>query len=109
MLGSRAAAGGGAGLYRIIDGVRRAKAAEMLGLRSISAEVHIGGRVVQRLELSIDLLRSPRAIIDASTPGLAARFSEALEFIRAGTARPIVVTPGSTGLRIMDVILKLGL
>ena len=103
----RVAGRGGQGLFRIVDGLRRAKAVEMLGGHSISAEVHIGGRVVQRLELSLDLLRAPRAVIDASTPSAALRFSNILEATRAGaTLPPIIVTPGATGLRLLDVTLK---
>ena len=77
-----AAAEGGGTLYRIVDGVRRAKAAEMLGARTISAEVQVGGRIVQRLELSLDVLRSSKGVIDASTPAAAARFSRVLEGTR---------------------------
>lgn len=98
------AAKGAEETFTIIDGVRRAKAAEMLGAKTIPATIQVGGRTVARIEVSIEALRSPKASIDVSNMTEAKRFSTTLELTRAGSVPPpISIEPGGVGIPISDV------
>ena len=91
-------------VFEIVDGVRRAKAAELLGKKSISARL---GGSMDVIEIPLANLRSPnKSVIDAAGATNAKRFSSVLEGVRAGNTPPISVNAGSRGPSIFDVILK---
>jgi hypothetical protein len=96
----------GSGAFEIIDGVRRAKAVSLAGRSSIPAEVMVQGKIVQRLELSVDALRSPKASIDISNAAKMQRWQITLGQTQVGSVPPpILVQPGSSGTRIGNVFL----
>ena len=92
-------------VFVINDGVRRAKAAEILGRSSVRAEVLTRNtdRVIDTIDIPIERLRSTRPVIDTSTLPKAQRFSSVLEGTRRGRVPPIRVHRGSGGTRISDV------
>ena len=87
--------------FKIIDGVRRAKAAEMSGKATISAEVEgASGKVA---EVAIRSLRSPKEAIETAGAG-AGRWERVLQGTRDGAELPpILVRPGSSGIPVKDV------
>jgi hypothetical protein len=89
--------------FEVLDGVRRAKAAEVQGIPTIAAQFKPGGAVVQ---LPIDALLSPKATIDTTSLVGLQRFSRALREVRTGTAAPILVQEGSMGIPLRAVQLK---
>ena len=96
-------------LYEIEEGVRRSKAADILGQDTIVARIIREGEsdVVQDIPLSS--LRSPKDIIDTSKYDDAVRFGETLEKTRispVGPANATKVHPGGKGTPIKDVNVK---
>jgi RHS repeat-associated protein len=88
------------GAYEIVDGVRRSKAAEMLGNAVIDAVDTTGKKIMA----SIDSLFSPyKDKIDVSSSAKMDRFMSVLEGVKAEKTPPILVTPGSRGTPIRDV------
>lgn len=87
--------------FRIIDGVRRAKAAEVSGRTTIAAEIEGGGGKVS--DVSIDALRSPKEVVETGDATSAMRWERALRESRENSAAPIRVRPGSSGTPIKDV------
>lgn len=88
--------------YKINDGVRRAKAADLAGHDTIWARV--GRNVVER-KVPIRALRSPKTEIDLRPRGERERW----ESVKAGMAKepdlfpPIDVVPSADGVPIEDV------
>jgi hypothetical protein len=99
---------GGKVTYEIIDGVRRAKAAEFLGKETIVAKIYDeNDKLLDIKEISIDSLFSPNKLtIDFFTEKSKDRFMETLNLAKSGsTPPPIFVTPGCKGPKICDVTL----
>ncbi len=97
--------------YEIVDGVRRAKAAELCGKPVIRAKI-IGadGRQIGPVtDVGVDTLGSPsKPSIDVSTGPKMDRFMETLGKTKQGSIPPpIEVTPGNRGPKIRDVTLDL--
>src|SRR5438067_1550844 len=94
-------------LYRVMDGVCRAKAAQMLGHTQIhAAVVDPSGPSLGEGEVPIDALRSPKALIRRVTPADETWWRRVV----AGAPQailpypPITVQPaGQLGTRIIDV------
>lgn len=94
-------------LYRLMDGVRRAKAAKMFGHTHIRAEVvDPNGPSLGECRIPIDVLRSPKALIRRITPADETRWNRVV----AGASRqalpypPLTVQPcGEQGTKIEDV------
>jgi RHS repeat-associated protein len=87
--------------FRIVDGVRRSKAAELCGKSTICAEVEgTGGKLT---DIPIESLRSPKDVIETTGAVAAGRWAKALRDTKEGTAPPILVGPGSSGIPIRDV------
>ena len=94
-------------LYRIMEGVRRAKAAQMFGHTQIRAEViDSTGHSLGAGEIPLDALRSPKALIRRVTPADETRWRRAV----AGAQQPVLPYPsitvqpgGEPGTRIEDV------
>jgi hypothetical protein len=102
-------AGGAGRTFEILEGVRRSKAAELAGKTSITAEVQVGGRVTETLEVPLESLRSPfKSAIDvSSSPAQMQRFQSILDGTRAGDPLPpITVQPGGRGPSIFDVFFQ---
>ncbi|KFF03860.1 hypothetical protein IX38_10655 [Chryseobacterium luteum] len=99
-----AAAKNGEQLFEIADGVRRAKAAEQLGLKTINATDN-AGKVFQ---VPLENLRSPlKSSIDVSTPLNQIRYDRIYESMKAGNKLPpIYVNPGNKGITIPNIVLK---
>jgi hypothetical protein len=91
--------------YEIVDGVRRAKAAQMSGLEAIPARIDDGtGALGPVLELQITSLRSPKDDIDISTTAKFQRFKNTFDKTRRGSLPPpIIVVRGGGGRLISDV------
>src|SRR5689334_15904327 len=94
-------------LYRVMEGVRRAKAAHLSGHAQIRAEViDPAGQSLGEGEIPIDALRSPKALIRRITPADETRWNRALTGARQAVLPypPITVHPGAQhGTRIEDV------
>ncbi len=93
--------------YEILSGVRRSKAAELLGKKTINAEiVDAGMKRIGISEIPIEALRSPKTAIDVSTQKGMDRFMNTLNMTKNGSTPPdILVTSGTKGTRIVDIIL----
>jgi hypothetical protein len=91
--------------FEIVEGVRRAKAAAELGQTTIEAEVYVGGKHVETLQVPIDALRSPfKSVIDVSNPVNMGRWLRVLNGTKAGDSLPpIAVRPGANGITIPSV------
>ncbi len=87
--------------FEISDGVRRAKAAEQLGLKSIEAMDYTG----KTFQVEIDNLRSPfKNSIDISTPLKLNRYEKIFNGFKSGDKiPPIYVNPGNRGVKIIDI------
>ena len=111
VLGGRLAARakGAERTFEIIDGVRRSKAAELAHRQTVRAEVVVGNRVVETLDIPLASLRSPsKSAIDVSS---SRRQFERWQSVLDGTKRgdplpPITVQPGSRGPSIFDVFFE---
>ena len=93
------------GTFEIIDGVRRAKAAQLLGQDSISAKMFLNGKA-QTMDVPIQNLLSPKSSINVSNAVDAKRFSTTLEKTRLapiGVDDAIWIQPGGQGTSIFDV------
>jgi RHS repeat-associated protein len=91
-------------LYEIGDGVRRAKAAEMVGRQTIRA-MDNAGRI---FEVPIKDLRSPlKEVIDMTNPNEVSRFNKILEGMKLGDdLPPIYVNPGSRGIPVSKITFR---
>jgi len=95
-----------------MDGVRRAKAVQMVGLTHIQAEVvDPAGHSLGEGQIPIDALRSPKPVIRRITRADENRWKRAL----AGAQKPILPFPpivvqpsGESGTRIEDVDFDFG-
>jgi hypothetical protein len=105
--GTSLAAAGASQTFEILDGVRRAKAADMIGNMTIPAEVlNSEGRIAGRQDVPISNLLSPKPTIDVSTAKDMSRFMSTLDQTRVGsTPPPILVAPGVSGIPIRRVTL----
>lgn len=92
-------------IFEIQDGVRRAKAADTLGKKSIDAEiVDEFDRVVDRKEVPVDSLRSPKDKIETRNLEEIERYGEVQDATQKGASLPpIRVTPGERGIPVRDV------
>jgi len=90
--------------YQIMDGVRRATAANLTGATTIQAEILDANMVSQGVQqVPISSLLSPKEFIDLSGSG-AYRWNRVLEGTQSGaTLPPIQITPGSVGTPIRNV------
>jgi len=94
-------------LYRVMDGVRRAKAAYLCGHTNIQAEiVDANGQSLGECQVPLDALRSPKALIRRITPADETRWNRAV----AGAGQPVLPYPPITvqpstkqGIRIEDI------
>ncbi len=76
----------------------------MAGLKTIPAEVEVGGRTLSRMDVPIEALRSPKAAIDVSNAQKAQRFGTTLQKTQSGSVPPAIqITPGAPGTAIPDV------
>jgi RHS repeat-associated protein len=91
----------GGAVFRIIDGVRRAKAAELAGKNSISAEIEGGGGKIT--QIPIESLRSPKTAIETEDATSSTRWERAVREAADGSAFPIRVQPGTSGTPISEV------
>jgi RHS repeat-associated protein len=91
--------------YEILDGVRRAKAAEKMGHKTIPAKIFDKwGNEIGRTDIPIDKLRSPKDSIDVGRQVDMDRWLKTWEQTKAGsTPPPIDIRPGSQGIPIKDV------
>jgi hypothetical protein len=87
--------------FEIADGVRRAKAAQQLGYKTIEAVDHTG----KVFQVPIKNLTSPlKNSIDISTPINKFRYDMIYNGMKAGEKLPpIYVHPGSRGISIFDI------
>jgi hypothetical protein len=98
------AAESGSQTYQIMDGVRRATAANLTGATTIEAEILDANMVSQGIKpVPINSLLSPKEFIDLNGSGLY-RWNRVLEGTQTGAKLPpIQITPGSSGLPIRNV------
>ena len=89
----------------IIDGTRRAKAAQEAGAKTIKAEVEVGGKTVKTTDVKVKDLLSPKSEISTEGAGLS-RMSNAVKNQAEGKVQPIRVTPGNKGTPIKDVTIE---
>ena len=98
--------------YRIIDGVRRAKAAQMLGHAQIRAEViDRSGLSLGEAEVPIDALSSPKLEIRRITRPDESRWKRVLQGARQSVLPypAITIQPATvSGTRLIDVIFDFG-
>jgi len=94
-------------LYRIMEGVRRAKAAHMFAHAQIRAEViDPSGKSLGEGELPLDALRSPKALIRRITAADQTRWNRVVAGAQQSVSPypPISVEPcGECGTRIEDI------
>lgn len=91
--------------YEIQDGVRRSKASDTLGRETIDAEiVDEFDNVIDRKEVPIKDLRSPKDKIEARNITEMERYADVQDATQKGTKMPpIRVTPGDRGIPIRQV------
>lgn len=90
-------------LYEISDGVRRAKAAQMLGKETINVMDNSG----KTFEVPIKNLRSPyKKFIDISTMENLQRFNNVYELTKIKELLPIYVNKGNRGIPINEIYFK---
>jgi RHS repeat-associated protein len=90
--------------YEILDGVRRSKAAELAGQKTIHAEIDVEGKTVGKAQVPIGALRSPKSVIETETPIKNKRWQDTLQQTLQGSKPPpIRVTPGTKGTPIKNV------
>jgi hypothetical protein len=93
--------------YRVLEGVRRAKAAHMFGHTQIRAEViDPNGLSLGEGEIPLDALRSPKTLIRCITTADQTRWDRAVAGAKQSALPypPILVEPcGQAGTRIDDV------
>ncbi len=88
--------------FEVLDGVKRAKATDVAGGKTIKAEIDVGGRTVGTREIPVREVLSPRQEISTAGAGLD-RWIRAVKDVMSGNAKPIRVTPGTKGTPIKDV------
>lgn len=97
--------------FEIIDGVRRAKAAEMAGHTTIRAQL-LGkdGTILTEQDVSIEQLRSPKATIRRLTAADHRRWNRILQGSKQDPLPfPfILVQSGNRGIKIRDVKFEFG-
>lgn len=96
-------------VYEIGEGVRRSKAADILGHETIMARIIREGQPDVFQQVPLSSLRSPKDFIDASTLKEIERFGETLELTRnapVGLGSAIEVRPGGRGIPISEVPIK---
>ncbi len=94
----------GVATYKILDGVRRAKAAAELGLEAIEAQILTGNKVVETARVPITNLLSPKNVIDLTRQDAMNRWLTILKGMRAGDRfPPVKIEPGTIGTPISDV------
>ena len=92
--------------YEIVDGVRRAKAADLIGNKTIPAQiVDSQSKVVGQGNVAVDALRSPnKSSIDMSSQAAVDRYMRVQGATQSGQKLPpITVTPGNKGVPVKDV------
>lgn len=91
--------------FEIMDGVRRTKAADLVGNPTIPAQIlNVEGKVVGTQNLPVSQLLSPKPSIDVSTTVNMDLFMNTLNQTKAGSIPPpILVQPGSGGIPIRNV------
>jgi hypothetical protein len=93
--------------FEIIDGVRRAKANQLLGNQAVPANIfNAEGNLVGQGNIPVGALRSPnKSVIDMSTQVQADRYMRIQNGLQQGsTLPPISVTPGTRGVSIEDIL-----
>jgi hypothetical protein len=100
-----AAEAGGSDTFEIIDGVRRAKAADLAGQDTIRATVMQGDVATGEVDVPISQLLSPKEAIDvSSSPAQFGRWQSIMEGTQQGARLPnIQITPGTSGTPISGV------
>lgn len=84
--------------------MRRSKAADLAGNKTINADIIVDNKLVETKQISIDSLLSPKQNISMTRQKDADRFMNTLNQTQAGSKAPnIQITPGSNGTRIKDV------
>ncbi len=89
----------------ILDGVRRVKAADLVGNPAIPAQIlNAEGKVVGTQNLPVSQVLSPKPCIDVRSTVNMDRFMNILNQTKAGSVPPpILVQPGSGGIPIRNV------
>lgn len=99
-------------LYRVMDGVRRAKAAHLLGHTLIRAlVVDASGQALGECDIPLDLLRSPKTLIRRITTADETRWKRAIAGANQSVLPypPITIQPDADkGTRIEDVDFDFG-
>jgi RHS repeat-associated protein len=93
--------------FEIIEGVRRAKANQLLGNSTVPANIfNAEGKLVGQGNIAIDALRSPnKSVIDISTQAQLDRYMSIQRGLQQGAnIPPISITPGTRGVPIQDII-----
>jgi len=79
--------------FEIIDGLRRAKAADLVGYKTITAYIlDQESKIIDTRELSLDLRKEPESI-DVSHQRKMDRFMEILNQIKSGSTLPPIMVP----------------
>lgn len=99
--------------YEIIDGVRRAKAAQMSGHQTILAKLYAIGasKLIREFEVSIHQLRSPhKSSIRRVSPADRTRWNRVVSGAKQNPLPfpPIEIVTGSRGAKIEDISFELG-
>ena len=110
-LGTDHSAAGTSRTYEVDDGVRRAKATELVHGEDATHPAIVRdaqGNILEERDIPIRDLRSPHkdAIEYSTSPGSARRFDSVVEGVKEGATPPIEVRPGSQGIPIKDVGFK---
>jgi RHS repeat-associated protein len=95
--------------YEIIDGVRRAKATEMMGQKTITANIlNESSEIVDIVEIPLSSLYSPNKLsIDFYTDIGKDRFMKIVDEVKSGSTMPIDVKHGCKGPKLCDVIVDI--
>ena len=92
--------------FELLDGLRRAKACELLGLKSIAAEIiDRDGYLIEKRDIELTALRVPsKDRIDVSSLSKWERFMNIFDLIKSGSpVTPITVTQGKSGLMLSEI------
>jgi len=89
--------------FSIIDGVRRAKAAQTIGLPTVNAYIQVRGVLGSLQTVPIGLLLSPKPSIEIRTPAQISRWTNAIQSVGSGAYRPIIITPSNLGVPLAAV------
>lgn len=93
--------------FEILDGVRRAKAHQLLGKTTIIAEImdEEGNTVEVRAVAIADLRVTTKNSIDVSTQVDWERFMKIFELVKSAVPAPILVTFGARGKTLDEIAL----